>query len=427
MDEGLDPIPPATMEIISQRLSFAKSIAQYASCFDPRTYRSFRAVIESLLLLSECTQAEFALQAKKSLAALQYFFQKAKWSVSAINRLRLSIIRHRSDTHDRATDMLVLDGTVSPHDKDCHSEAISRVWDNCRKATVAGYEVFGAAIVTTAGIKYPLSLKIFDPRKWDSIFQAWIKFLRWCLRRTKSMLVVVDKGFRNAFLLAAILAESRQFLVRVTIAMPVWILMQEKREKKRGRQPRFPGREKKPVQNILDQRAGTKTDKGMVWVIRDVIVDAWKDEVTQSCAVIVLQRRGFREPLVLCSSESDCTPERALELLGCYFRRWKIETTFLELKSWFQLTSYKLSTLCAIERHFHCCLVAHSILQGQKQHLSDDDPAALFVQFVLRRVRNIKRITFLSLKCFHEMSISPLVDLASLFTQFLAKNHGITL
>ena len=158
------------MEIIRQRLSFAKSIAQYAPCFDPRTYRSFRAVIESLLLLSQCTQAEFAFQAKKSLAALQYFFQKAKWSVSAINQLRLSIIRHRTETHDRETDLLVLDGTVSPHDKDCRSEAISRAWDNCRKATVAGYEVFGAAIVTVEGIKYPLTLKIFDSRKWDSVF-----------------------------------------------------------------------------------------------------------------------------------------------------------------------------------------------------------------------------------------------------------------
>lgn len=415
------------MEIISQRLSFAKSIAQYAPCFDPRTYRSFRGVIESLLFLSECTQAEFALQAKKSLAALQYFFQRAKWSVSTINTLRLSIIRHRPETSDRTTDMLVLDGTASPHDKDCHSEAIARVWDNCRKATVAGYEVFGAAIVTTGGIKYPLTLKIFDVRKWESVFQAWIKFLRWCLRRTKAMLVVVDKGFRNAFLLAAILAESRQFLVRVTITMPVWTLMQEKYEKKRGRQLRFPGREKKPVQKILDHRTGMKTDKGILWIIRDVIVDAWKDEVTQSCAIIVLQRRGFREPLVLCSSEGDCTLERALELLGCYFRRWKIETTFLELKSWFQLTNYKLSTLCAIERHFHCCLVAHSLLQGQRRHLSDDDPAMLFVQFVLRRIRNIKRITFLSLKCFYEMSISPLIDLTSLFAQFLAKNYGITL
>jgi Transposase DDE domain len=414
------------MEIISQRLSFAKSIAQYARCFDVRTYRSFRAVIESLLLLSQCTQAEFALQAGKSLAALQYFFQKAKWSVSQINALRLSVIRHRTDTADRETDMLVLDGTVSPHDKDCESEAVSRVWDNCIKKTVCGYEVFGAAIVTAEGDKYPLTLKIFDPRKWDSVFQGWIKFLRWCLRRTKAMLVVVDKGFRNSFLLAAVLAEGRQFLVRVTITIPVWVKTGKKHEKKRGRQPRFPGREKRPVQKILGHRKATKTDKGMLWIIRDAIVDAWKDEVAQSCAIIILQRTGFREPLVLCSSESGCTLERALELVGCYFRRWKIETLFLELKSWFQLTDYKLSTLCAIERYFHCCLVAHGILHGKERGLADGSPVALFVRFVLRRTRNIKQTTFLSLKCFYEMSISPLVDLASLFTLFLAKNYGIT-
>lgn len=414
------------MEIIRQRLSFAKSIAQYAPCFDARTYRSFRAVIESLLLLSDCTQAEFAMRAKKSLAALQYFFQKARWSVAKINALRLSIIHHRTETSDRATDMLILDGTVAPRDKDCESEGISRVWDNCRKATVAGYEVFGAAIVTASGIKYPLALKVYDPRKWDSVFQAWIKFLRWCLKRTKAVLVVVDKGFRNSFLLAAILEESRQFLVRVTYTMPVWMLTKKKKEKKRGRQPRFPDREKLSVQNILDHREGIKTDKGTLWVIRDAIVDAWKDEVKQACAIIVLRRRGFREPLVLCSSESGCTIERALQLIGCYFRRWNIETTFLELKSWFQLTNNKLSTICAIERHFTLCLVAHSLLQGKERRSDRHNPITLFIRFVLRKTRNIKEITLLSLKCFYEMSISPLVDLTSLFTQFLAKNYGIS-
>ena len=423
--DGVFIFPHATMDRVQRSLSFSKSIAQYACCFDVRTYHSFKAVLEALLLLSDCTQAEFAMRAKKSLAALQYFFQKAHWNVSKINALRLSIIRHRTETADRATDMLILDGTVAPRDKDCQSEGISRVWDNCRKATVAGYEVFGAAIVTSSGIKYPFALKVYDPRKWDSVFQAWIKFLRWCLKRTKAMLVVVDKGFRNSFLLAAILDEGRQFLVRVTYTMPVWMLTEKKREKKRGRQPRFPDREKRSVQNILDHREGIKTSKGTLWVIRDAIIDAWKDEVTQACAIIVLRRRGFREPLVLCSSESDCTIERALQLIGCYFRRWNIETTFLELKSWFQLTNNKLSTICAIERHFTLCMVAHSLLQRKERRSDPHNPITLFIRFVLRRTRNIKEITLLSLKCFYEMSISPLVDLASLFAQFLAKNYGI--
>ena len=89
-----------------------------------------------------------------------------------------------------------------------------------------------------------------------------------------------------------------------------------------------------------------------------------------------------------------------MEFVSCYFRRWKIETTFLELKSWFQLTHYKLSTLCAIERHFACCLVAHSILQGQRQRLAKGSLLALFIRFALRKIRNIRQITFLSLKCF---------------------------
>ena len=111
---GLHSFPHATMEILHPLLSVSKSIAQYSSCFDARTYRSFRAVIESLLLCTECAEAEFAANAGKSLAALQYFFAHARWSVSAINAVRLRIIRHRPETADRETDMLVLDGTVSP-------------------------------------------------------------------------------------------------------------------------------------------------------------------------------------------------------------------------------------------------------------------------------------------------------------------------
>lgn len=419
-------LPHTTMHMIDQRLSFGKSIAQYACCFDARTYRSFRAVVESLILYTECTQAEFALQAGKSLAALQYFFARARWNCSQINTLRLRIIRHRSETEDRTTDLLVLDGTVSPRDKDCASEGISRVWDNCIKMTVSGYEVFGAAIVTASGITYPLTLKIYDPRKWDSVFQAWIKFLRWCLRRTKAMLVVVDRGFRNAFFLAAIIAEGRQFLVRVTVTMPVLVKAETILQKKRGRQPCFPGRQKRTVRDLLDPSAGTRTRTGTLWVLSDVIVDAWKGEVSQACSVIVFHKNGFREPMVLCSSEAAMTPEHALTLVSAYIDRWKIERVFLELKSWFQLTNYKLSTLCAIERYFMLCLVAHSLLQRKEWMFEAGSMIRSFIYFTLRKTRNIRKPTFLSLKRFYEMSRSPLVDLPSLFAEFLAKNYGFT-
>jgi hypothetical protein len=210
------------MPIIPKLKNIANALCQYRVCFDWRTFGSFKAIVQALIFFRNQRQADFAALANKSVAAIQYFFDDAKWNVSLVNEIRLRILRNKQETADRQEDDLILDGSPFEKNKDCQSEGVSRIFDNRIKRTVNGYEAFGAA-VRGRDLTYALGLKIYEPEKWWSVWQAWIHFLKWCLKRTKSMLVIVDRGFRNGYFLQAILQEKRNFLVRAQKELSIWV------------------------------------------------------------------------------------------------------------------------------------------------------------------------------------------------------------
>jgi len=420
MDEGVNRFPMPPMQCLTNLLSIANAIRPYMSLFDPRTCASFKAVIEVLLWHAGGRQPEFALRAKKSVSALQYFFRSAKWSADAVNAVRLSIIRKRRNTADRRSDILILDGTPMEKDRNCRSEGVGHIFDNRQKRVVNGYEAFGAAVLTLTGIVYPLRLMLFLPERWLSQWHAWKNFLSWCFKTTKAWLVVIDRGFRNPYLLAFILRKKREFLVRATHTMPVWVPMKRKEKKHcRGRKKRFSDRRKKPVWFFCKRKDAVATANGLLWLLPDVIVDAWKNEVQRCCSVIVYHRNGFRDPLVIVFSRKDITLEQARELVHTYHKRWTIESTFLELKTSFGLEGFRLTSIEAIERWFALCLVAHSILQGKHLDIPPGSLLARFISWTLRQYRNIKERTLLNLKLFLEMCHSHLYGLQRRFAQFL--------
>jgi len=415
------PFPMPPMQSLTKLLSIANALRPYASLFDPRSFRSFKAVVEVLLYHHHGKQPEFAVKAQKSLAAIQYFFRYAHWSADEVNGMRLSVIRNRRGTEDTVDDILIFDGSPIAKDKNCKSEGISRLWDNRKKAVVTGYELLGAAILTRTGITYPLRLLLYIPEKWLSEWHAWNALLRWCVARSSAWLVVVDRGFRNSHFLAAILRRKREFLVRATITMPVWAKTQRKQTAKaRGRKQRFPTREKKAVQHYCTDDTVIRTQKGKLWFLPNVIVDAWKNEVGRCCSVIVYHQNGFRDPLVIVFSRKDITMEKALELVGIYHKRWKIETCFLELKTSFQLEGFRLTSIDAIEKWLCVCLVAHSVLQAMHHAMQPDAALARFIAYILKKRRNIKERTLLNLKIFLEMCHSTLYGLMREFSYFLA-------
>jgi hypothetical protein len=235
------------MPMIPKLKNIANALCQYGLLFDWRTFGSFKAVVQALIFFRNQRQADFAALANKSVAAIQYFFDSAKWNVGMVNEIRLRILRNKQATADRREDDLILDGSPFEKNKDCESEGVSKIWDNRVKRTVLGYEVFGAA-VRGRDLTYPLGLKIYEAEKWWSVWQAWIHFLKWCLKRTRAMLVIVDRGFRNGYFLQAILQENRNFLLRVQKDLSIWIF--SKKNFKNRKKVEDPGRAEKSA--LLD-------------------------------------------------------------------------------------------------------------------------------------------------------------------------------
>lgn len=165
---------------------------------------------------------------------------------------------------------------------------------------------------------------------------------------------------------------------------------------------------------------------GNFWMFQHVIIEAWKNQMKTECSVIVFHRNGFREPLIIISSHGELSRDEGLNLLHKYYGRWKIEDLFLELKCYFQLEDFKLTTLEGMSRYFIVCIVAHGVLQSKQLALEKKPDSLGFIQFVLKKKRNIKikkifpHITLESLKLFYEMVFSPLYDFNSLFRLFLA-------
>lgn len=415
------------MPIIPNLKNIANALCQYGVLFDWRTFQSFKATISALIFFRNQKQADFATLANKSVAAIQYFFDRAKWNVSLVNETRLRILRNKQEAADRGEDDLILDGSPFEKNKDCESEGVSKIWDNRVKRTVLGYEVFGAA-VRGKSVTYVLALKIYEAEKWWSLWQAWIHFLKWCLKHTKAMLVIVDRGFRNGYFLQAILQEKRNFLVRVQKDLSIWIFSQKKLQKqKKGRRERFAERIKISLQTKLQNSLHTR--RGEFWMFNHVIVDAWKNQFKSECTVIVFHQNGFREPLILVHSKGEISLDEAFSLLQKYYGRWKIEDLFLELKCYFQIENFKITTIQGISRYLMMCMVAHGLLQLKQIMLDGDSLLCRFIQFILKKKRNIKTrkvfpyLTLESLKLFYEMIHLPIYDFNSLFRLFLATNQ----
>jgi hypothetical protein len=171
------------------------------------------------------------------------------------------------------------------------------------------------------------------------------------------------------------------------------------------------------------------TKRGKFWMFNHVIVDAWKNQFESECTVIIFHQNGFKEPLILVFSQGEVSLDEALNLLQKYYGRWNIEDLFLELKCYFQIEDFKLTTIHGISRYLMLCIVAHGFLQIEQIMLTEDSLLCRFIQFVLKKKRNIKPrklfpyLTLESLKLFYEMIPLPIYDLKALFRLFLASNQ----
>jgi hypothetical protein len=409
------------MQNLTNQLAFGKYFSRYFSLFDKRSYRTLCGILRQILGYKGGVQADMAEQCGKSVSALQYFFQYAKWSVSRLNEARLSVIRNKKETRDRETDLLVLDGCPIAKDKDSKSEFLYRLWDNRKKRTVVGVELFGAGIVTTEGKYYPLDMKVYEPKKWYSLYQAWISFLNRCLEKTKAKLVVIDRGFRNQYFLRTILDAGRGFLIRIDDDMLVLlddyleirrsrVSSQRKGKRKRGRKKKFKTKYQVKIKKQITKKEAQAsqqgrripTTEGLIEVIPQAIIKAWSGQIPQEGTIILYHRTKFKNPLVLYSSEADPTTERVLELIQCYYRRWKIEQIFKEEKQLFGMEQSTVTTAKALTRYLHIIMLAHTILSLKYQCLQIHQELLQKIKKYLKKKRKIPDLTLSSLKIFIE-------------------------
>ena len=202
---------------------------------------------------------------------------------------------------------------------------------------------------------------------------------------------------------------KRIFLVRISETQHIYVRA-PKKVKKLKKIPKYsiPDRISKPVGYFLEDGAAIALESGKLWVLTDVIVRAWIGEFREEVSIIVFQRNGFKNPLVLCVSVPKITQEEAMKYLETYFKRWGIEQLFKELKSWFCLEKFKTISLESIEKYLALAIFVHSLLTQAKEQIEDVPKLKKAIQLFLKKTRNIKEFTLIGIKLLCEIiTISP--------------------
>jgi len=370
--------------------NFHQQIKHFSEIFDKRTYKNFQAVVDGISKLKNWKQADLACMSGKTLRQIQYFFDKAKWSFQRLNEFRLRFVRNKPDFRDRKSDFVALDGSTMKKDSDANfSNLAGFMYSSKEKRTVNGFQLFGASIQTKNGRKYILDFMLFLKSKWLSEFDAWISFATTVATKSKAWILVLDRGFRNRSLVNHIYHTlKRMFLVRLNATQHVILKGQKK---------------SKSIKSFLSDKDAIQLEKGKIWIIENVIIKAWKEVFKESVTIIVYQGNGFKNPMVICVSQAEMTLEEAIFFIQMYFRRWKIEQLFKELKSYFCFEKFKVLSLEAIKKYLYIAILVHSLFTTKEAEIENIPILKQAISCILKAKRNIEDITAIGLKLVLEM------------------------
>lgn len=379
-----------------KELNIVRFIAPYFGIFNRPLYCTFKALVQYFIESKEQTLTGASLKASKSVSALSYFFNHGKWKSEDLLVKMHAMFKNRAQTRQRRTDILCLDGS-SLIKEGKSFELQTMVWDNADKRTGRGYEFCAAALVTTSGVKYLWDYLLYTKKEADSEgkFQIWIRLIKKLVKDTKAWLFILDAGFRNKYFLAEILKHKRDFLIRLmpTMKLIVGVRKEIHLSKVRRGRPKI-------------YQAGQ--EKIRIWE-QVGVVKAWKGEIEQTLRIILVQRDGFRNPLILCTSDLE---SEGIEVYRNYQRRWRIEELFLESKEYFNLEGFKVRKLVAIHRYLSCVITVHNILSIKLQKLQTLPSILKQLEQLLKKHRKIPKLLLGSLKKLYEMLAPALIDFA---------------
>lgn len=370
--------------------NFHQQIKHFSQMFDQRTYKTFQAVVAGIAKLKNWKQADLACLSEKTLRQVQYFFDKARWSFQKLNEFRLRFVRNKPDFRDRKSDFATLDGSVTKKDDDANfSNLVSYVYSTKDEKIVNGFQLFGASTQTKTGRKYILDFMLFLKSKWFSEFDAWISFATTVAMKSRAWILVLDRGFRNRSLMYHIYHNlKRMFLVRLSATQHVLCKGQKK---------------SKSINDFLQHKQATQLEKGKIWIIENVVIKAWKEVFKEPVTVIVYHGNGFKNPMVICVSQAEMTLDEAISFVQMYFRRWKIEQLFKELKSYFCFEKFKVLSLEAIKKYLYIAILVHSLFTTKESEIESIPILKQAISCILKAKRNVKNITAIGLKLVLEM------------------------
>lgn len=370
--------------------NFKQQIKHFSQMFDKRTYKTFQGVVDGIAKLRNWTQADLACLSDKTVRQIQYFFDKTKWSFQQLNEFRLRFVRNKADFRDRKSDFVALDGSTMKKDSDASfGNLVGYMYSNKDKKTVNGFHLYGASVQTKTGRKYILDFMLFFKEKWLSEFDAWISFATKVAAKSKAWILVLDRGFRSKYLLAHIYHKLRRmFLVRLCATQHVICNGQKK---------------SKSIKSFLANKDAIQLEKGKIWIIENIVIKAWKEVFKEPVTVIIYHANGFKNPLTICISQAQMTLEEAIFFVNMYFRRWKIEQLFKELKSYFRFEKFKVLSHEAIKKYLYIAILVHTLFTTKESEIERIPILKKVFLCILKAKRNIKEITAIGLKLVLEM------------------------
>lgn len=392
--------------------NFRQQIKHFSEMFDQRTYQTFQVVVDGVAKIRDWKQSDLACLSGKTLRQIQYFFDKAKWSFEKLNEFRLRFMRNKADFRDRKSDFVALDGSTTKKDSDANfGNLTDYIYSTKEGKSVNGFHLYGASVQTKTGRKYILDFMLFFKAKWWSEFEAWISFATKVAIKSKAWILVLDRGFRNKYLIKHIYHQlKRMFLVRLCDTQHVILKWQKK---------------SKSIKSFLADKNAIQLEKGKIWIIQNVIINSWKDVFKKPVTVIVYHGNGFKNPLVICVSQAEMITKEAVFFVQLYFKRWQIEQLFKELKSYFRFEKFKVLSLKAIKKYLYIAILVHSLFTAKESEIEHIPILEKVFLCILKAKRNIKEITAIGLKLVLEM-LSFETSFKSIISLLQKKNLTLT-
>lgn len=398
------PHPASPGFQVTKALSISKHLVRYRDLFSTPLFGTLAALLEMMLATPGWSSSGAALAAGKSLSQIHYFFSRGSWDHRRVNDCRKQVLAQHGRTRSRTDDIACLDETCLAKTGE-HFELLDRVHDGRDDAVKPGYRLFGLAIMNPArGIRYVLDTLLVTTKhdNFRSLWTLWMRLVRRNLSRVKALVFVLDAGFRNQYLLRFLHDAGKHFVVRVLGSM---VLEAGNDTVKLGEARKRAKRHRVSVSGI-----------GIVemWCLRGTI-RAWKKELPQTLSVLVVQRRGFRNPLILATSQDLPDAEGMARCYGQYLARWSIEVVFKELKLDLGLERFRVRTLRAISRYLAIVVLAHTLLVLKLAGLREHPVFASLLVRILEKTRNLSTLALSGLKKLYEMLVPKIIPFQRTF------------